>query len=160
VQLERQRVMRALAAPLPAERLVAHVLHAVEVAGIDHVGIGSDYDGIDRGPEWLEDASCYGVLAELLLQRGFSADDVAKVLGGNVERVFAAATGPGTRAHGRAIAPLAAGVETGCFTTKPTRVRRTRRSGGSAANAGVLRDSRRIRRRRLRRRAAERPERR
>jgi membrane dipeptidase len=113
VQLERQRVMRALAAPLPAERLVAHVLHAVEVAGIDHVGIGSDYDGIDRGPEWLEDASCYGVLAELLLQRGFSADDVAKVLGGNVERVFAAATGPGTRAHGRAIAPLAAGVETG-----------------------------------------------
>ena len=53
--LEQQRVMRREARPMPAERLVDHVVHAVDVAGIDHVGIGSDYDGIERGPEWMED---------------------------------------------------------------------------------------------------------
>jgi len=96
--LEQQRVMRARAAPMAAERLVDHVVHAVEVAGIDHVGIGSDYDGIERGPQWLEDASGYGVLAELLVRRGFALDDVEKILGANMERVFAAVTGGGEAA--------------------------------------------------------------
>ncbi len=90
--LEQQRVMRSEALPLPAERLVDHVLHAVEVAGIDHVGLGSDYDGIARAPQWLEDASCYGVLAELLVRRGFALDEVEQILGGNMERVFAEVT--------------------------------------------------------------------
>lgn len=94
------------AAPLPAERLVEHVLHAVEVAGPEHVGLGSDYDGILRGPRWLEDASCYGTLAELLLQRGLAADEVRGILGGNMERVFARATGPGTRAWEAKVTPL------------------------------------------------------
>jgi len=94
--LEQQRVMRELAAPFPAQRLVDHVGHAVELAGIDHVGIGSDYDGIERGPEWMEDASGYGVLAELLLRRGFSIEDCEKVLGANMERVFAAVTSSGS----------------------------------------------------------------
>lgn len=80
------------ARPLPAARVADHVVHAVEVAGIDHVGVGSDFDGIQRGPEGLEDASTYGRLAELLLQRGFAAAEVRKVLGGNMERVFSAAT--------------------------------------------------------------------
>lgn len=93
--LEQQEVMRTLAAPFPAERLVDHIVHAVDVAGIDHVGIGSDYDGIARGPEWLEDASGYGVLAELLLRRGFSAEDCEKILGANMARVFAAVTAGG-----------------------------------------------------------------
>jgi membrane dipeptidase len=87
------RHLRAHAAPFPAERLVEHVLHAIEVAGIDHVGVGSDYDGIQRAPVGLEDASCYGRLAELLLARGLAAQDVRQVLGGNLERVFAAVTG-------------------------------------------------------------------
>jgi membrane dipeptidase len=91
--LAKQRIVRTEARPLAAERLVDHVVHAVEVAGIDHVGIGSDYDGIERGPEGLEDASSYGVLAELLLRRGFDLEAVGKVLGGNMERVFALATG-------------------------------------------------------------------
>jgi len=96
--LAQQRVMRAVARPLPAQRLVEHVLHAVEVAGVDHVGLGSDYDGIERGPEGMHDARGYALLAELLARRGFSDEDLVKVLGGNMERVFAAATGPGTRA--------------------------------------------------------------
>jgi membrane dipeptidase len=84
----------AHAAPFPAARVADHVLHAIEHAGIDHVGVGSDYDGIQRAPQGLEDASCYGTLAELLLARGLAAGEVRKVLGGNMERVFAAATGP------------------------------------------------------------------
>jgi membrane dipeptidase len=90
--LAQQRVMRAHAAPLAAARLVGHVLHAIEVAGIEHVGLGSDYDGIERGPEWLEDARGYAVLAELLAQRGLSDDDLVRVLGGNMERVFRTVT--------------------------------------------------------------------
>jgi membrane dipeptidase len=101
--LEKQRILRTEARPLAAERLVEHVVHAVEVAGIDHVGIGSDYDGIERGPQGLEDASRYGVLAELLLRRGFDLEAVEKVLGGNMERVFALATGAGTAAATAAI---------------------------------------------------------
>jgi len=94
--LQQQGVMRELASPMSAQRLVDHVVHAVEVAGIDHVGIGSDYDGIERGPEWMEDATGYGVLAELLVRRGFSIDDCQKVLGANMERVFAAVTAGGS----------------------------------------------------------------
>jgi membrane dipeptidase len=97
--LAQQRVMRAMAAPLPAGRLVDHVVHAVRIAGIDHVGLGSDYDGVERGPEWLEDARGYSVLAELLARRGFGDEELAKILGGNMERVFRAAIGEGTVAR-------------------------------------------------------------
>lgn len=86
------------ARPLPAEIVIEHICHAVEVAGIDHVGIGSDFDGIQRTPQGLESAACYGLIAERLLQRGFSPADVHKVLGLNMQRVFAAATGAGTHA--------------------------------------------------------------
>ena len=96
--VKQQEAMRSLARPMPAERLVDHVLHAVDVAGIDHVGLGSDYDGIARGPEDLEDASCYGTLAELLLRKGLTEVDVEKILGGNMRRAFAEATGAGTAA--------------------------------------------------------------
>jgi membrane dipeptidase len=99
------------ATPLPMSVVVDHVEHACEVAGVDHVGLGSDYDGIGRTPQGLEDASCYGRIAEELVARGFGLDDVAKVLGGNMERAFRAATGPGTAAQGAGLAPLArAGV--------------------------------------------------
>lgn len=97
--LAQQGVMRARSTPMPAERLVDHIVHAARVAGIDHVGLGSDYDGIEQGPEWLEDARGYAVLAELLARRGFEDDELLKILGGNMERVFRAVTGPGTTAH-------------------------------------------------------------
>jgi membrane dipeptidase len=86
------------ARPLAAERVVDHIQHAVEVAGIDHVGLGSDFDGIQRTPAGLEDASRYPLLAELLVKRGFDREDARKVLGGNMKRVFEQVTGPGTRA--------------------------------------------------------------
>ena len=95
--LEQQRVMRTHAAPLPLERLVEHIEHAVEVAGIEHVGLGSDYDGIERTPAGLEDARGYRRLTEALLARGFDDADVLAILGGNMERVFRAVTSSRSR---------------------------------------------------------------
>jgi membrane dipeptidase len=94
------QLMARSAAPLATDRLIDHIVHAAEVAGIDHVGVGSDFDGIQRTPQGLEDASCYGRLAEGMLSRGFAISDVRKVLWDNMERAFAAATGPETRAFG------------------------------------------------------------
>jgi membrane dipeptidase len=65
-----------------------HVDHIVKVAGIDHAGIGSDFDGITAWPVGLEDVSCYPRLTEELLRRGYSEADVHKILGGNILRVF------------------------------------------------------------------------
>ena len=106
LQLDQVAVTGELAGPFPVEPLLEHIEHAVEIAGIDHVGIGSDYDGILAAPHGLEDASRYGVLAEHLLQRGIDETGVRKILGGNMERVFARVTAPGTRAHEFTITPL------------------------------------------------------
>ncbi len=65
-----------------------HIDHIVEVAGIDHVGIGGDYDGIDSTPVGLEDVSCYPRLTEELLRREYSEEDIKKVLGGNALRAL------------------------------------------------------------------------
>ncbi len=65
-----------------------HIEHIVKVAGIDHVGIGSDYDGVGRLPKGLDDVSCYPNISQELLDRGFSKADIHKVLGGNVLRVL------------------------------------------------------------------------
>jgi len=78
--------------PLPIGCVVDHILHAVEICGIEHVGIGSDFDGIQRRPEGLEDASCYPHLADALRKRGLDESDVRAVMGGNMERVFRAVT--------------------------------------------------------------------
>ena len=59
-----------------------------------------------RRPEGLEDASCYPALAEGLARRGFDEAEVDGILGGNMRRVFAQATGPGTRAHGADLVPI------------------------------------------------------
>lgn len=69
--------------------LVDHIDHIVSVAGIDHVGLGSDFDGVSRLPEGLEDVSKFPVVTEELLRRGYSEDDVVKILGGNALRVMA-----------------------------------------------------------------------
>ncbi|NUR85913.1 MAG: membrane dipeptidase [Nonomuraea sp.] len=73
------------------EQVVAHVEHLREVAGIDHVGIGGDYDGCSHLPTGLEDVSGYPRLFEALSERGWSDDDLAKLAGRNVLRVLRAA---------------------------------------------------------------------
>ncbi len=65
-----------------------HIDHIRRVAGIDHIGIGSDFDGIDRGPTGLEDVSKYPALTAELLRRGYRDEDIKKILGLNLLRVL------------------------------------------------------------------------
>ncbi len=65
-----------------------HIDHVRQVAGIDHVGIGSDFEGFDGAPEGLEDVSCYPALLAELLRRGYDREDLKKVAGANLLRVF------------------------------------------------------------------------
>ena len=70
--------------------VVDHIEHVIKTAGIDHVGLGSDYDGIDSAPAQLEDVSKYPLITQELLNRGYSKEQIVKVLGGNFMRVFRA----------------------------------------------------------------------
>ena len=65
-----------------------HIEHIIKVAGVDHVGIGSDYDGIESTPTGLDDVSTYPRLTDELLRRGHSEADIHKILGGNVLRAL------------------------------------------------------------------------
>jgi membrane dipeptidase len=75
------------------EDVVAHIDHAVKVGGIDHVGIGSDFDGITGPPQGLEDVSKMPTLVAALLKHGYSEGDVKKIMGENYLRVIRAVTG-------------------------------------------------------------------
>jgi membrane dipeptidase len=72
------------------DQAVDHIIHAAEVAGIDHVGIGSDFDGVPSLPAELPTASSLPLVTARLLQRGVSETDVEKILGGNFLRAFEA----------------------------------------------------------------------
>jgi membrane dipeptidase len=80
--------------PMPAgtvKDLVNHIDHIVKVAGIDHVGLGSDYDGVSKLPIDLPDVSSYPVVTQELLDRHYSEADIHKILGGNILRAMEAA---------------------------------------------------------------------
>jgi len=69
--------------------VVAHIDYAVKLVGIDHVGLGSDYDGVgDSLPVNLKDAASYPNLVQGLINKGYSDDEIRKVLGGNLLRVW------------------------------------------------------------------------
>jgi membrane dipeptidase len=71
------------------ERVADHIDHVVQIAGIDHVGIGSDYDGVgDSLPLGLKDVSTYPNLIAVLLKRGYSPEDIEKICSKNVFRVW------------------------------------------------------------------------
>jgi membrane dipeptidase len=72
---------------------VAHIDHVVKLVGVDHVGIGSDWDGISTVPAGLEDVSRMPDLTAALLERGYSEPDVKKILSGNFLRVMRQVTG-------------------------------------------------------------------
>ncbi len=77
--------------PLPrgtVKTLVDHIDHIVRVAGIDHVGIGSDFDGCSKLPVQLEDVSGYPFITQELLNRGYGEADIRKILGENVLRAL------------------------------------------------------------------------
>lgn len=83
------QLMKGLAYPSGSvHTLVDHIDHIVKTAGIDNVGLGSDYDGINKVPQQLEDVSCYPVITQELLNRGYKRDAILKILGGNALRVL------------------------------------------------------------------------
>ena len=71
------------------ESILDHIDHAVKVAGVDHVGLGSDFDGATM-PVGMEDASKLPYITEGLLKRGYAEKDIRKILGGNLLRVMEA----------------------------------------------------------------------
>jgi len=88
---EEVRIERSLTKDLPAPSYTVvadHIDHAVKVGGIDHVGLGSDFDGIDTPPRGLEDVSKIPDLVRELARRGYSEEDLKKILGDNVLRVM------------------------------------------------------------------------
>src|SRR5262249_37287872 len=74
--------------PVYVSRIVDHIDHVVKLVGIDHVGIGSDFDGVQAVPADLESVADLPKLTRELLRRGYSGQDSARILGGNMRRVM------------------------------------------------------------------------
>jgi membrane dipeptidase len=72
----------------PFNSLIDHFDHVIKIAGIDHVGIGTDFDGIPVPPEGIDSAADLPKVTAALMARGYSAEDMHKLLGGNLLRVF------------------------------------------------------------------------
>jgi membrane dipeptidase len=86
-------VRAAMAARVPPPTLqdvVAQIDHAVKIGGIDHVGIGTDFDGVDCVPPELNSYDKFPALTRALLEKGYSAEDIKKIYGGNLLRVMRA----------------------------------------------------------------------
>ena len=73
----------------PLSDLIDHIDHMVKVAGIDHVGIGSDFDGIPSAPEGIDSAADLPKITAALKERGYSEADCREIMSGNLLRVFA-----------------------------------------------------------------------
>jgi membrane dipeptidase len=90
--LDNDRIERDWAARIPRpplSSLIDHIDHIAKVAGIDHVGLGSDFDGVSGAtPQGIDSAADLPKITQALLDRGYRADDIRKILGGNVLRVF------------------------------------------------------------------------
>jgi len=73
----------------PLKSLIDHIDHIAKVAGVDHVGLGSDFDGVSGAtPSGIDSAADLPKITQALLDRGYNADDIKKILGGNLMRVF------------------------------------------------------------------------
>jgi membrane dipeptidase len=65
-----------------------HIDHIAKIAGAEHVGLGSDFDGVSKLPTQLDDVSCYPYITQGLLDRGYTEEQIRGILGGNMMRVF------------------------------------------------------------------------
>ncbi|MGA8215738.1 MAG: dipeptidase [Candidatus Sulfotelmatobacter sp.] len=90
--IEIDRIEREWAAKIPRpplKSLIDHIDHIAKVAGVDHVGLGSDFDGVSGAtPAGIDSAADLPKITQALLDRGYSAEDIKKILGGNILRVF------------------------------------------------------------------------
>ena len=82
--------------PVPIDKLLDHIEHVAKVAGVDHVCLGSDFDGVAAAPAGVDDVSKLPAITAGLRVRGFTLADVENILGGNVLRVLEANEPPGT----------------------------------------------------------------
>jgi membrane dipeptidase len=100
IQAEVQRMRRESPRP-PAsiDDIADHIEHVRDVAGIDHVGIGSDYDGMNAPPE-MPDVSSYPALFARLIERGWSDEDLGKLASGNILRALHEAEAAAERLQG------------------------------------------------------------
>lgn len=76
--------------PATLADVVAQIDHAVKIGGIDHVGIGTDFDGIGYAPAELDSYDKFPALTRALLEKGYSATDIKKIYGGNLLRLMRA----------------------------------------------------------------------
>ena len=83
---EREWVARLPRPPL--ESLIDHIDHVARVAGVDHVGLGSDFDGVTSLPQGIDSVADLPRITEALLERGYTPEQIHKILGGNFMRVF------------------------------------------------------------------------
>jgi len=86
-EMQKQAVAEGKLPHVSWERIIDHIDHAVKLVGADHVGLGSDFDGASM-PEGMEDASQLPKITEALMRKGYSDDDIRKILGGNLLRVM------------------------------------------------------------------------
>jgi membrane dipeptidase len=90
--IDAERIEREWAAKIPRpplSSLIDHIDHIAKVAGMDHVGLGSDFDGVSGAtPAGMDSAADLPKITQGLLDRGYSAGDIRKILGGNLVRVF------------------------------------------------------------------------
>jgi membrane dipeptidase len=90
--LDKDRIQREWSAKIPRpplKSLIDHIDHIAKVAGVDHVGLGSDFDGVAGAtPQGIDSAADLPKITQALLDRGYSAGGIHKILGGNVLRVF------------------------------------------------------------------------
>lgn len=75
-------------ADAPLSMLIKHIDYLVEKVGIDHVAIGSDYDGIESAPQELGDVSKFPALTKALIEKGYAKEDIAKIMGLNFMRIW------------------------------------------------------------------------
>jgi membrane dipeptidase len=91
-RLDHEAMAKGVLPRVSWEKIVEHIDHAVKIAGVDHVGLGSDFDGATM-PLGMEDVSKLPRITDALLSKGYSPPDVEKILGGNILRVMEAAEG-------------------------------------------------------------------
>jgi len=103
-RIEREWLAKVPRPPLKA--LIDHIDHVAKVAGIDHVGLGSDFDGVSGAtPQGIDSAADLPKITQALLDRQYSAEDIRKILGGNLMRVFRAVESVRNEMHGAALKP-------------------------------------------------------
>ena len=89
-ELDQLMSMKETAVPRPPlSALIDHFDHMIKIAGVDHVGVGSDFDGVECLPQGIDGVQDLPKITAELVKRGYSAEDLHKILGGNLLRVFA-----------------------------------------------------------------------